>query len=67
MALVKLLLFCIGKSLLNTSYYLKNLRDKFNKCKEKYNMYIYSFYYKNIYVENTMFCLQMYQVLITCL
>lgn len=56
-ALVKLLLFFIDKSLLNTSYYMKNLRDKFNKCKKKYNVYIYTFYYKNIYVENTLFCL----------
>lgn len=66
-ALVKLFFFSIDKSLLNASYYMKNLRDKFNKCKEKYNVYIYTVYYKNIYVENTLFCLQMYQVLITCL
>lgn len=66
-ALVKLLFFSIGKSLLNTSCYMKKLRDKFNKCREIYNVYIYTFYLKNIYVENTLFFLQMYQVLITCL
>lgn len=66
-ALVKLVFFCIDESWLNTSYYMKNLRDKFKKYKEKHNVYIYTFYYKNIYVENTLFCLQMYQVLITCL
>lgn len=42
-ALVKLLLFCIDKCLLNTWYYMKNLRDKFNKCKKKYNIYVYTF------------------------
>lgn len=66
-ALVKLLFFCIDKSLLNTCYYMENLRDKLNKCKDKYNVYVCTFYCKNIYVENALFCLQMYQVLITCL
>lgn len=66
-ALVKLLFFCTDKSLLNTCYYMENLRDKLNTCKDKYNVYVYTFYFKNIYVENALFCLQMYQVLITCL
>lgn len=66
-ALAKLLFFCVDKSLLNTCYYMKNLRDKFKKCKNKYNVYVYTFYFKNIYVENALFCLNMYQVLITCL
>jgi len=39
---------------------MKNLEDKRNKCKDKCNVCIYTFYAKNIYMENTLFCLQTY-------
>lgn len=39
---------------------MKNLEDKCNKCKDNYNVYIYTFYYKNVYMKNTLFCVQNY-------